>query len=73
LIAQGGAGLFCFCKPDELLERESEQVAEPDQLLQARDVGVGVEPVCAFRASWSSEQPERACNDSSASCSKPDR
>ena len=50
LVAQGGAGLFGLGERDELLEREPEQVAEPDQLLQTRDVGLGVEPVCALRA-----------------------
>src|SRR5438067_5954696 len=28
LVAQGGAGLFCLGEPDDLLEREPEEVAE---------------------------------------------
>jgi len=49
LIAQRGARLFRLRKGDELLEREPEQVAQADQLLQTRDVRLGVEAVSAFR------------------------
>jgi len=41
LIAERGAGLFRLSKRDELVEREPEQVAEPDQLLQTCDVRLG--------------------------------
>src|SRR6185437_13710231 len=44
---------------DELFERQSEQVAQPDQLLQAADVRIGIRPVRALLAPRARpEQPE---------------
>jgi hypothetical protein len=37
LVAQGCTGLFGLGERDDFLEREPEQIAKPDQLLQARD------------------------------------
>jgi hypothetical protein len=50
LVPQASAGLLGFRELHELVERQPEQVAKTDQLLQARDVGVGVEPVCTLCA-----------------------
>src|SRR4051812_48179795 len=45
LVSQRGARLFCFGKPRQLLEREAEQVAKANELLDARDVGLAIRAV----------------------------
>ena len=48
-VPQTRPRVFGLGELDQLLERQAEQIAEPDQLLQARDVRIAVEPVCALR------------------------
>src|SRR5690349_5055585 len=44
-LAQNGARLLRLEQPLQLLERDPEQVAQPDQLAQARDLGLAVRAV----------------------------
>src|SRR5579884_2640693 len=48
--SQHRARLLGLGELDQLLEREAEQVAEPDQLLEPHDVGLGVVAVRSLRA-----------------------
>src|SRR5689334_1654035 len=50
LVAQRRASLFGLGQSDELLERQAEQVAEPDELAQPGDVGLRVVAVSALAA-----------------------
>src|SRR5581483_10950032 len=57
--AQRGAGLLGLGELDELLERQPEQVAQPDQLLQPADIRLGIGPVRPLLTLRSRpEQPE---------------
>src|SRR5690242_6149332 len=56
--AQCGTRLLRLGELDELLEDQPEQVAEPDQLLQVGDVGLGIRPVGALLAIAGAEQAE---------------
>ena len=50
LAAQHLPRLLDLGEREQLLEREAEQVAEPEELPQARDVGLAIEAMRAFRA-----------------------
>jgi transposase InsO family protein len=57
--SQRGPRLLRLGELDELLERQAEQVAQADQLLEAADVRLGIRPVRTLVASAArAEQPE---------------
>src|SRR6185503_11304909 len=72
LVAQGSPRVFRLCEIDDRLERETQQVAQPEHLLEMRDVGLAVEPMGALAALAPAQEAEllvvadRARGDSEA-------